>query len=46
MLPSAEFYFLFFCLTSAVALLVGEKLQEEATLVVSAGQFHHLRAQM
>lgn len=36
----------FICLTSAVALLVGEKLQEEATLVVSAGQFHHLRAQM
>lgn len=36
----------FICLTSAVALLVGEKLQEEATLVVSAGQFHHLGAQM
>lgn len=36
----------FICLASAVALLVGEKLQEEATLVVSAGQLHPLGAQM
>lgn len=33
-------------LTSAVALLVGEKVQEEATLVVSAQHFDHLCTKM
>lgn len=39
-------FFYFICLTSAVALLVGEKLQEEATLVVSSRCFQHLTAKL